>query len=122
MVFLHTGTQLITSRRTITFPFLPSEWTSWVNTGVILALFVAYEAFHLRRAGLYDHKLLAKHGAVIDRIGHLGGYGAGIAGASLLRQYDPKWRDLERHSFWNWKTKSVPKTKSAQALEAEGPR
>ena len=71
-----------------------------LNTGVLLASFMAYDAIALRRNGLANQRMLRGKEALVDRVGHLAGYCTGIGAGVLIRQNDPRWRDLKRHSFW----------------------
>lgn len=64
----------------------------------MLALFVLLDVSGLRKGGLAG-KVRSEN--LIDHVGHLAGYATGLTGASILRHYDPKWRGVERHSFWN---------------------
>lgn len=63
----------------------------------MLALFVLLEVSGLRKGGLAG-KIRSQN--LIDHVGHLAGYATGLSGALILRHYDPKWRDVERNSFW----------------------
>ena len=88
---------LLTNRsRKITLPFLPPEWTQGIDTGFILALLIIVEIVGLRRWGLIPLNLVNSGQAHIDHMGHLSGYAAGIAAASLVRSTDPKWKNIER--------------------------
>lgn len=64
----------------------------------MLALFALLEVSGFRKGGLLGKFRLEDR---IDHVSHISGYAAGLAGALMLRHYDPKWRGLERHSFWN---------------------
>lgn len=91
---------LITYRVEVSFPFMPKEWTAWVNTGVLLAMAIAHELRSIRKRGIFSVKQFEKLGFTVDHVGHLAGYATGITAAMLVRQHDPHWRDIERTSFW----------------------
>ena len=61
-----------------------------------------WEIRGLRKGGL-GGKLRSEN--LVDHVGPLSGYSTGLVGALMLRHYDPKWRDMERYSFWNWNSK-----------------
>lgn len=37
---------------------------------------------------------------LVDNLGHLSGYIAGIGAGAIIRSYDPYWRNLKRHHFF----------------------
>lgn len=93
-------------RLTIEFAFLPKEWTSWLNTGVMLVCFMALELLSLRRAGIRGTASLEARGFAVDNIGHVAGYVAGCLAGVLVRKTDPNSEILERESFWYTERKS----------------
>ena len=91
---------LTCDRLNIRLPFFPGLDMSWLNTGVVLAVIFLLEVSRLRK-GVIDPKLFEKQGITIDHVGHVSGYVAGIAAGMYIRKHDPRWRDIERRSFWN---------------------
>ena len=91
---------------------LSPELTSWLNSGVILALLIWFETLGLRKYGLQNMVAVAKHGSATDHVGHLAGYATGVTTGALIRAYDPRWQGLERHRFWDWYTKSRAKSQN----------
>ena len=61
--------------------------------------------------------MLAAGKSLVDRVGHLAGFATGITAASMIRQYDPKWGDLERNSFWKRDAKSMREMRHPRSLE-----
>ncbi|KAG8533396.1 uncharacterized protein KY384_002179 [Bacidia gigantensis] len=103
---------------TVKLPFVFDEWTASMNTGVVLAILIAYEIITMWRGGLINPKIVELHGFTPDKAGHLTGYITGTIMGWLYRQHHAEWRDLRRDSFWNrW----VPTTEADPAnLKAHG--
>lgn len=38
---------------------------------------------------------------LIDNLGHLSGYVAGIGAGAIIRTYDPYWKNMKRHHFFS---------------------
>lgn len=107
--FLGTACILHEGQR-VRFPLLPPEFTSSVNTAVVLALLLALEIRELAKHGRAPIALVNSIEKHTDRIGHLAGYATGIGAGLLIRQTDHHWGNVPRNSFWK------PKAK----VEAEG--
>ena len=90
-------------RQKVKFPGLPAEYTSWMNTAVILAAMISIESYQFARSGLMPKALINTGKQHRDHVGHLAGYATGIAAACLIRQTDPRWGNVQRKSFWMWK-------------------
>jgi len=89
--------------RTIQFPFLPPEWTRGIDTGVVIGAFILLELLSIRKYGL--GRTLPKGQTetgrpLVDNLGHLSGYFAGIGAGALIRSYDPYWKNLKRRHFF----------------------
>ena len=78
---------------------------------------MAWDALALRRNGLASQKMLTGKEPLVDRVGHLAGYCTGIGAGMLIRQNNPRWRNLERHSFWNDGTRNVQEQPSLQPVD-----
>ena len=85
-------------RLPVKVPFLPQEWFTFINTGVLLAGLIISELYGLRH-GVFSVAQFEKTGFTIDHVGHLTGFATGIAAAILVRQNNPRWRDIERRSI-----------------------
>ena len=72
-----------------------------LNPAVVLATLIALETIAFLRLGLSPTRLINNpNKSNIDRIGHLAGLFAGIAGGVAIRHTDPYWGNLPRRSFW----------------------
>ena len=86
---------------TITFLGLPSDWTRGIDTAIMLALFMLWEVYCIRKFGITplvqpSSTSVRPH---IDNMGHLTGYLVGIAAGAFIRTKDPDWKNKERHHF-----------------------
>ena len=89
------------SSMTITILGLPPEWTRGIDTAIMLALFMLWEVYCIRKFGITPSvnpspTSVRPH---IDNMGHLTGYFVGIAAGAIVRSTDPYWKDRERHHF-----------------------
>ncbi|KAL9103782.1 MAG: hypothetical protein Q9163_001191 [Psora crenata] len=105
--------------RPIGFPMLPAEFTSVLNSGIILLILICIEIIGLRRFGLENTAAIAKHGSATDHLGHLAGYATGITAGALIRTHDPRWQGIERHRYWDWRKRS-PAAACAKGKSQQG--
>ena len=90
-------------RRNIQVPFLPPEWTRGIDTGVVLAVFIILELLAIRKFGLGATPPKLENTSVkplVDNLGHLSGYFAGIGCGAAIRSHDSYWKDLRRRHFF----------------------
>ena len=98
---------------------IPAELTSALNSGIILAILMGIELVGLRKFGLQNTAAVAKYGAATDHLGHFAGYATGIMAGALIRNYDTRWQGLERHRFWDWRSKSTTKSQGQRDIQQE---
>jgi len=59
------------------------------------------ELLAIRKFGLGAAIVNDKTGRpLVDNLGHLFGYVAGIGAGATIRSYDPYWKNLKRHHFF----------------------
>ena len=105
----------------VTVPYLPPEWFRAMDTGLILAAIMLLEVSQIRKKGLQQTYSVeaGKMASIIDHLGHLCGYTAGLGAAVILRTTDPKWKTAERShwyiEYFRRKKKQQPAPETPQA-------